>query len=128
MSHTTTHRYNTYVMCTETCFRRGSRFHGELASVGRVLVGRRPDDHVDDDQTAVRDAGHLPPDRHDVGRVQPDHLRMDELQHPERAVPIVLRENPETPAEHPVHGHGDHGRPEQDQTADHVQHVQLHAR
>lgn len=113
---------------TETCFRRGDRLHCELAPVSRVLVSRRPDDHVHDDQAVVRDTGHLPPDCYDVGRVQPDHLRMDELEHPERAVPTVLHENPETPAGHPIHDHGDHGRPEQDQTADHVQHVQLHAR
>jgi len=51
------------------CLRRSDRFHRELASVGRVLAGRRPDDHVDEYQAVVRDASHLPPDRHDFGRV-----------------------------------------------------------
>lgn len=69
-----------------------------MAAVGRVLAGRRPDDQVDDHQTAVRVAGRVPPDRFDIGYLEPDHLRLDELQHPERAVPTVLRESPQTAA------------------------------
>lgn len=99
-----------------------------MAAVGRVLVVRRPEDHVDDHQTAVPVAGRLPPDRDDVGRLQPDHLRLDELQHPERVVPTVQRADPATARGHAVHGDGYHGRPEQNQTVGHVQHVQLHTR
>lgn len=114
------------ILCA--CFRRGDRLHCELASVGRVLAGRRPDDHVGKYQTAVRNTSHLPPDRHDFGRVQPDHLRMDEFKHTERAVPIVLHEHSEASAGQPVDGHGHDGRSEQDQTSDHVQHLQLYSR
>jgi len=64
------------------CFRSGGRLYCELASVGRVLVGRRPNDQADYDQTAVCDAGSLSPDRHDLSHLKPDNLRLDGLQHP----------------------------------------------
>jgi len=51
------------------CLRRGDSFHRELASVGCILAGRRLDDHIDEYQTVIRDASHLPLDRHDFGRV-----------------------------------------------------------
>lgn len=112
--------------------RRGSRVHRELASVGRVLVGRRFDDQTVNQPTAVRGVGHLSPDRHDVCGVQPDYIRLDELQHPERAVSDVLYEDssPRQRGRRPngAHHHGHdvgHQKP-RESAADHVQHgVQL---
>jgi len=110
------------------CFRGGCRLHCELASAGRVLVSRRPDDQVDDDQTIVHNACGLPPDCHDIGYLKPDYLRLDELQHPQRAVSNVLHENPETATGKPVHGYGHDDHQEQDSAFDYVQHFELHAR
>jgi len=98
-----------------------------LASASRLLVGRRPDDQANNNQTAVRDSGGLSSDRHDFSHLKPDHLRLDELQYPQRAVSTILHKNPETATGKPVHGNGHDNHEEQNPTFDHVQYFELHA-